>query len=54
MTTYSPPRSKCQVCNGHIHDRGILSYQGIWLHTYDEDWVDNPHDAVPDPKDVPD
>jgi hypothetical protein len=51
MTDYRSPRSTCQVCGGHIHDAGLFMYQNRWLHTYEEDWVNNPHNAVPDPAD---
>lgn len=44
---YRRPRSTCAVCGGIIHDRGIFSYQDTWLHLYEEDWVDNPHNAEP-------
>lgn len=53
MAVYLPPRSTCRVCGGAIHDRGIFHFENIWLHTFDADWVGNPHNAEPDPADVP-
>jgi hypothetical protein len=44
---YRRPRSRCLVCGGRIHDAGLVAFQDRWLHTYDSDWVDNPHNAVP-------
>jgi hypothetical protein len=52
-TPYTPPRSTCQVCGGLIRDRGLFRYQGVWIHAHDEDWRTDPHNAVPDPADIP-
>ena len=45
---------RCAVCGGLIHQRINVAYgpndqpEGQpWLHLRAEDWIDNPHNAVP-------
>lgn len=51
MTAHVVPRSTCQVCGGRCYDAGLLSFQDRWLHVSRADWWDQPHDAIPLPRD---
>lgn len=41
---------RCAVCKGAIHHRYGLGPARTrpWLHLYDENWVDEPHNVVPE------
>lgn len=46
-----PLQSECKTCGGVVYaQRGLAGerrYTGVWLHLHQEDWQDNPHDALP-------
>jgi hypothetical protein len=39
----------CQTCGGPIHRSTVGSgfNHPVWVHSRDQDWVDNPHNAIP-------
>ena len=44
--------TRCAVCRGWISPSLFPARRGDvrWVHVHDEDWVDNVHQAVPEPE----
>jgi hypothetical protein len=55
----APILSTCLRCGGRAHAGRDVAGEytdagggGVWLHLDQEDWMDDPHPVVPDPRDA--